>query len=229
MKPINQLPLVFILLVISTNCFSQLLETRNTIGVSSGFGNLTGTGDNLFFPSNTSQSTFSVDINYGHRINTWLQGGLAFGYSKFAGSPSSPGFAQIVSNGGTFFSGGPMVVVHPPFKPSGWMNRIRIGLMISPQFYHYSGERSLIIDNEVYSSKSIKPIVPVLTMNGTSSGFATTLEPGLNYRITQRFGLKLAYNLQMLVLSTGYGHETVFSNSLSGGMVFTFGHSKSLF
>ncbi|MCG8582482.1 MAG: hypothetical protein MI866_21330 [Bacteroidales bacterium] len=230
MKIFKNILLTFILCACSFSCFGQLLETRQLISFNSGYGVLNGVDDNLFFPSSVKQSGLSIDLSYGHKITPWLAGGVSIGYIQFASPDTNPGFAEIKTNSSTsFLTVGPQVILHSPFKSQGVFNRIRLGLAIVPQFHHYSGERSVKIDNVVIPANKDEMILSVIEMNKNSTGFGAKIGPEINYRITQRFGLRLAYNWQLLSVYSGYDREQLVANSVLGGLIFTFGNRKALF
>lgn len=229
MKIKNKLILLLLLSLISGNSFCQLLETRNLLSVTAGVGTLKGNDNNLFFPSSLNHSGLNVDVGYRRKITSWLAGGLSLGYNRFSSPTISPGFAEVVTSGGTFITAGPQVIIHSPYKSLGILNRLRLGIAITPQFHYYSGERSLLIDNEVLPVNGGSTIQSNIVMDSNSLGFGAKLSPEINLRITQRFGLKLAYNLQLLNVFSGYDTEALVGNSFLAGMIFTFGHNKLVF
>jgi len=229
MKINKHILLGLMLFILPLKGFCQFLETHQLISINTGYGMLNGGEDNLFFPSSVNQSGLNIDLSYGHKITPWLAGGLSIGYCQFAGSNTNPGFAEIETDGSTFITAGPQIVLHSPYNSKGILNRIRMGLALIPQYHYYSGDRSLNVDNEVLPINDGVPIKPVIEMNSKSSGFGVKLSPEINCRITQRFGLRLAYNMQLLTVFTGFDQENMLSHSLTGGVLFTFGNSKQLF
>ncbi len=229
MKNFRNILLGCLLSTFTTGSFSQILETRQLISINAGNGTVTGNEDHLFFPSSINQKGLNVDLSYEHKINSYLAGGISIGYNHFARPNDQPGFAEINTYGSTFLTVGPRIVLHSPYKYSGLFNRIRIGLALTPQFHYYSGERSLNIDNEIILENGGETEQPTIEMNAKSSGFGAKVGPEINCRITQRVGLKLSYNLQLLSVYTGYEREQLVANSVVGGLIFTFGNKKSLF
>lgn len=229
MEVIRNILLGFLLCVCTTSSFSQMLETRQLISINAGYGTVTGSEDHLFFPSSINQKGVNVDLTYEHKINSYLAGGVSIGYNHFDRPNDQPGFAEINTNGSTFLTVGPRIVLHSLYKSSRLSNRIRIGLALIPQLHFYSGERSLNIDNEIILDNGGETEQPTIDMNAKSSGLGAKISPEVNCRITQRVGLKLSYNLQLLSVYTGYEREQLVVNSVVGGLIFTFGNKKSLF
>lgn len=219
--------IVFCLFPLYSCC--QLLETRHLISVNVGYGQLEGNEGNLFFPPNISQSSIILDANYERKINPWLAGGLAIAYHQMANVDNSSSFAKLISEDETFITVGPLVSVHTPFKTNGVFNSLRFGLSVIPQLYFHSGNRSLHIKNEVQPIDGVNTLTTIVGMNNEGTGFGTKCSPEINYRITQRFGIRLAYNLQFLNVYTGYDNEFVVEQSLSGGFLFIFGNNKQIF
>lgn len=220
---------VFLILVL-VKVDGQLLDANHTISVTAGYGNLSGHSDNLFFPSNINQSALNLNMTYGRKVMDWLSAGLVLNYTSFSEPSVSPGFAELVSEKGAIFSAGPQISFHTPHKVSGVWNWLKIALAVAPKYGYYSGERMLKIDNEIIPVRTTEVVVePVLEMNETSSGFGFQVSPHISYRITQRFGVRLAYNLQFLNVYTGYDQEKILGQSFSAGLLFTFGNNKQLF
>ncbi|WP_157482607.1 hypothetical protein [Geofilum rubicundum] len=229
MEIFKKIVLVFVLSMLTVVCFGQLLETRQLLSINGGYGVLTGSENQLFFPSSVHQSGLKVEVSYEHKINPWLAGGVAMGYHHFLGPDSDHGFAEISTNGSAFLTVGPRLVLHSAYQSGGLYNRIRFGLALAPQFHFYSGERLLNIDNEIVPENREGTYRPVLEMNETSSGLGAKISPEMNYRLTQRLGLKLVYHFEFLSVYSGFEREQVAANSLMGGLIFTFGNRKSLF
>nr|WP_321453752.1 hypothetical protein [uncultured Carboxylicivirga sp.] len=230
----NKIKIVSVLLFISavfiSNCTAQLLETRHIIGVTGGYGSLSGSGsDNMFFPSGVDQSGYSIDISYEHKVYSWLSGGAALGYYKFNDPSETGGFAQIVSNGGDLICIGPQVNMHSPFKSIGWLNRMRLGIALAPQIHFYSGERTVYIENVIVPLNLESPSKPVLYMTDSSRGFSLKISPEVYMRVSQRIGVKLSYMIQFSDIFTGYDNESVFTKSLMGGLIITLGNDRHIF
>lgn len=215
-------------LILPLSCVGQFLETRQAVGFDVGYGVLNGNDDNLFFPSSANQSGLVVNFDYTHKVASWIAGGVSLGYNYFSSPHSSSDFARIRTFGSNFISVGPCLLLHSPFRTDGFFNRFSLGFTVTPQFHYYFGERSLHIDNEVYSVDG-NNIVPIIEMNSASSGFGVKLCPAMVCRITQRLGLQLSYQMQWLNVYTGFDKEHLVANSISGGVVYTFGNNKGLF
>ena len=218
-----------VLFLASIGCNAQLLETRHLISITTGYGTLNGNADNLFFPSSITHSGFNLDAGYSRKIKPWLAGGLSVGYYQFSSPTESPDFAEVVTTGGAFFTAGPKVIIHSSFKKIGLFNRLRLGIALTPQFHYYTGERFVLIDNEIFPVNTGDAIPPIIEMDESSSGFGAKITPEINYRISQRIGVKLSYNLQFLSVFSGFDRERMISHSFGGGLVFTFGNYKQIF
>lgn len=220
---------ILILLIITTSAKAQLFETRQIIDMTLGASSLTMDEKNMFFPSSGGQSGINIHAGYGYKITSFLEAGFSFGYLIFTGSSDNKAFVQLVKSEGSIFSVGPQVVLHSPFSEMGIFNRFRIGLAFSPQYRYFSGERSLIIDNEVIQTNNNDNIQPVIEMAGNSSSIGVKLSPEINYRLTQRVGLKVAHNMEYYNIDTGYNSDKLLSHSFLAGMIFTFGNYKLLY
>ena len=229
MESFRNILLGCILCAFTTSSFGQMLETRQLISVAAGYGTLKGGKNHIFFPSPLNQSGLNVDFSYEHKINSWWAAGLSLGYNHFTKPSGVHKLTEISTHGSEFLTVGPRVVFHSPHLPIGVFHRMRVGLALTPQFQYYSGERSLLINNEAIPDNENVFIHPTLEMNPKSSGFGAKLSPEMNYRISQRLGLKLTYNLQILNVNTGYNREQLTANSILGGLIFTFGNRKLLF
>jgi hypothetical protein len=229
MKNFKLLLIFTSLIILQQHASGQLLETRHLVSVNVGYGTLNGQEGNLFFPEELSQSTLNVDLNYGRKIKNWLAGGLSFGYQQLSSPTSNPGFAQVNSSNGQFLTLGPQLVFHSPHKNTGVYNWLRLGCSITPQFHHYSGDRTLLIDNEVLPINESGSIRPEIDMESKSSGFGAKLSPEVNLRITQRLGFRLAYHLQFLDVYSGFDREPLINHSVLGGMILTLGNYKQFF
>ncbi|MCU4163657.1 hypothetical protein [Carboxylicivirga caseinilyticus] len=231
MNRIKILMLLFISTTFANYSNAQLLETRHQIGITAGYGTLSGISGstNMFFPSEVNQTGFSFDFSYGHKIYSWLSGGAALGFYNFSEPSTRAGFAQILTDGGNLISVGPQLFVHSPHKEGGLMNRLRLGLSISPQMHLYSGSRSMLVDNEIIPFSETESLEPVYNMTDSSTGFSLKISPEANLRLSQRIGLKLSYNVQYFNIYTGYDNEGTYLNSLMGGLIITLGNYRHVF
>ncbi|MBS2098280.1 hypothetical protein [Carboxylicivirga linearis] len=218
------------LTVNSISTFSQLLETKHIIGITGGYGTLSGSGNNnMFFPDEVGLTGFNIDISYGHKMYSWLSGGAVLGYYQFSDPTLYTGFAQISSDGGKLISFGPQVNIHSPHKENGLLNSLRFGLAAAPQFHYYSGERMLLVDNEVIPLTEAEVIDAKFESTDSSSGFSYKLSPEINFRFSQRVGIKLAYHLQYSNIYTGYDSESTYLHSFMGGLIITLGNYRHIF
>ena len=228
----SQIKIIFCGLILTTfsmSGFGQLLKTTQTINITAGIGKLNGNNDNLFFPSDASQSLNNFGISYERNVMEWLSVGAVLDYTSLS-EPNSPAlFAQLITNGESILSTGPLASIHTPFKVTGIFTWLRVGLGIAPKYYYYSGDRKLIIDNEVIPINEASIRTPQLEMKSAISGFCVQLRPQLYYRITQRFGLSMAYSINMLKLHTGFKNEPLRTGYFSAGMLVTFGREKQIF
>lgn len=229
MKALKYFIVIFIFLAITNRANCQFLETRQIVDVIAGPATLSGNENNMFFPSSLSYSGMNFNVAYGYKIKPRLEAGLAVGYLNFTSSDGDAGFAQVQASGASVFSVGPQVVVHSPFSETGMFNRFRFALAITPQYQYYSGERSLLIDNEVVPNNGSSNVASTVEMNPSSSGFGARLSPEVYCRFTQRVGLKIAYNAQYCNFESGYGGESLLSHSMLVGLMVTFGNYKQLF
>ncbi|MBI9062585.1 MAG: hypothetical protein JEZ14_11415 [Marinilabiliaceae bacterium] len=224
----NLLLTVFLFLVM-VNVEGQLLDANYTISVTAGYGNLSGQSDNLFFPSTITQPALNLNMAYGRKVMDWLSAGLVLDYTSLSEPSVSPGFAELVSEKGAVFSVGPQISLHSPHKVSGVWNWLKMALALAPKYNYYSGERMLKIDNEIIPVRTTEVVEPVLEMNETSSGFGFQVSPHISYRITQRVGLRLGYNFNVVWLNSGYTNESLFVNTVQGGLIVTLGNPKQVF
>jgi len=225
----KQIYIIIILFCIALSLNAQLLESKQSISISAGYGNVSGKSDNLFFPSSADQSGVNLKMDYSHKILTWFSGGLSMVYNKFSTFDMMPEFATVESQNESVLSFGPNLIVHTPFKRVGWKNSILVGFCITPNVHFYSGSRVMNVDNDVISLENGEIIQPVVEMNTKSTGFGFNLGPEVRYRISQRFGIKAAYTMQFLNVDTGYGRENLTETLFMGGLVFNFGNTKIIF
>lgn len=210
-------------------CNAQLLDARQTIGFSAGYGKVKGEGNNLFFPSSASQLTFNVDLVYTHKILSWLSGGVDISHNDFSGISTQPSFTEVNSLNENLLSFGPIILVHTFYNRTGWLNAFQMGICILPNVNFYSGSRILTVNNEVISLTDGESIMPDIEMNDKSTSLGITLGPEINYRFTQHVGVKIGYSIHLLNINTGYGRENIMESAYEGGLVFFLSNSKQLF
>lgn len=223
------LSVLLFLMVGVLSCKAQLLETRQSLSFNIGHVAFNGRADNYFFPATANQNGMLMELIYGQRILPWMIGGVSFAYNHLEAPYAQPGFSEVITEGSTLISVGPQFVVHSPFKISGVFNWLRMGLAVTPLYHYFSGDRTLLIDNEVIPVEGVEYVPPKFEMNAGHSGFGLQFSPELNYRITQRIGARIAYNMQLASMSTGYNREKILAQSFTAGLLFTFGNDKKLF
>lgn len=220
---------MLILLSFTGNGYGQMLETKHLLSISSGLDHFKGKSDNIFFPSSNSLQALSWNFNYSRKALQWMSYGVDASYSSINDLVFISPLAQYQNSSENILSFGPLVTLHTPFYKMGYRNRILLGFMISPQYHFYSGNREIVINNEIQNLQGSAQYVPALVMEKKSNNLNIKFGPVFNYRITQRMGLQIAYNIQLLKIFSGYSNEQLIRQSLSGGFIFTFGYNKMPF
>jgi hypothetical protein len=208
---------------------AQILETKHSFAVDVGFMAFKGTGNGLFFPNAKSQNGTVIGFHYMTKAMPWLSVGVQVNKSRLSDFSYADELLQVQSSNENILSAGPLFYIHTPYIKVGWKSRITLGLLLTSEYYSYTGNRSVTVNNYIDIGDGYDITGTELNMDRQSNGFGVGMGPMVSFRVGQDFGVKASFCFNWRNVYTGYSNEPTLSTTAGIGLVYAFGREKQFY